>query len=427
MTASRRLRIAVAVYGDITHDSRVQREAIALADAGHDVTIYCLGWSSDRTPRFAGRVRVVVLVPERSGVVPGSPSPFLEHRPSTRTQRGRARVGWLIGYVTNLRAWGRVSVERAGQVDAWHLHDFAALVAIAPRVKIPFVYDVHDLFTETGTGQRLPGPLRRAIRAYEKHLVRRATLVVVVNGGIAEDVERRCRPRRLVVVHNAAPRWNPPEPRPDLIRERLGLAPGTPVVLYHGVLSRWRGLERLCEAMREPELAAAHLALLGYGQMRDLLVEQAADPRFGGRVHVLDAVAPEELLPWVASADVGAMVLPPATRNLVLATPNKLFECLAAGTPPVVSDLPLMRQIVMDDPLGPLGAVCDPEDTRSVAQALAGILDLDPGAREALRGRCLAAARERWNWETEVGRLTAAYGRLAGAHPGASAPAAWAR
>jgi glycosyltransferase involved in cell wall biosynthesis len=167
--------------------------------------------------------------------------------------------------------------------------------------------------------------------------------------------------------------------------------------------------------MLEPELAHAHLALLGYGRLRDELAAQAADPRYGGRIHVLDAVAPEELVPWVASADVGAMALPATTRNLVLATPNKLFECLAAGTPPVVSNLPLMRRIVMDDPLGPLGAICDPDDTRSVALALAGILDLDQAAREELRARCLTAARERWNWETEVGRLVRAYNQMSSA------------
>ena len=161
--------------------------------------------------------------------------------------------------------------------------------------------------------------------------------------------------------------------------------------------------------MLNPELARAHLVLLGYGLLRDELIAESEDPRYGGRLHVLDAVAPEDLLPWVASADVGAMALPPATRNLVLSTPNKLFECLAAGTPPVVSDFPLMRRIVMDDPLGSLGAVCDPNDTDSVARALAGIMGLDGAAGASLRARCLAAAHDRWNWESEVASLVAAY------------------
>ena len=117
------------------------------------------------------------------------------------------------------------------------------------------------------------------------------------------------------------------------------------------------------------------------------------------------------------------MALPPATRNLVLSTPNKLFECLAAGTPPVVSNLPLMRRIVMDDPLGPLGAVCDPDNTRSVAVALAGVLSLDDAAKAALRARCLRAAHDRWNWETEVANLVTAYANLHGRAAGSPASA----
>ncbi len=403
----------MAVYGDITYDSRVQREATALADAGHAVTLLCLAWEGDRSPSWDPRVEVVPIRPDRSAVVPGTSSPFLDRRRIGRVRHLTARARWLTGYIRNLRVWGRAAIERAGRVDAWHLHDFAALAAVAPSLDVPFAYDVHDLFTETGTGGRLPGPLRRLARWYEQRLVARAGFVVAVNHGIAEDLLRRSRPRELIVVHNATPRWTPPEPPPDLIREHLGLPAGTPVVLYHGILSRHRGLDRLSEAMLEPELAHAHLVLLGYGSERDELAAKGADPRYGGRIHVLSAVPPRELLPWVASADVGAMALPAATRNLVLATPNKLFECLAAGTPPVVSGMPLMRQIVMDDPLGPLGAVCDPEDTASVARAIAGILDLEPVPREALRARCAAAARERWNWESEVARLTTAYEALA--------------
>jgi len=423
----RRFRVAMAVYGDITHDSRVQREALALADAGHAVTVYCLAWLSAPTATFPGRVEVVPFVPGRSSVIPGTTSPFHEHGQRPRFGRLQARIGWLVGYVRNLRAWGRMVVDRAGEVDVWHLHDFAALVAIAARVGGPVVYDIHDLFTETGTGRRLPGWLRRAARWYEVRLIRHVSLVVAVNDGIAADVARRCRPRRIIVVHNAAPRWAPPEARPDLIRDLLGLAPGAPIVLYHGILSRLRGLERLCEAMLKPELARAHLALLGYGPLREELIAESEDPRYGGRLHVLDAVAPEDLLPWVASADVGAMALPPVTRNLVLATPNKLFECLAAGTPPVVSDFPLMRRIVMDDPLGSLGAVCDPNDTDSVARALAGIMGLDDAAGAALRARCRAAARDRWNWESEVASLVAAYPGLDGAVAGSEGFAGAAR
>lgn len=405
----------MAVYGDITHDSRVQREASALAAAGHAVTVFCLPWAGNRAPSFDERVRIVAVAPEASDVIPGSPSPFHHSRASSRVRRYSTRLAWLGAYVRNLRAWGRMITRRSERFDVWHVHDFAALVAVGLHVEatMPLVYDVHDLFTESGTGLRLPGWLRQAARVIERRLVGRTMFVVAVNRGIANVVERRCHPRQIVVVHNAPPRWVSPDPRPDLLRERLHLNRDTPVVLYHGLITRTRGLERLCDAMLEPALRDAHLALLGYGQGHDVFRELASERRYGGRVHVLDAVPPDELLPWVASADVGAMAFPPLTLNLRLSTPNKLFECIAAGTPVVVSDFPLVREIVLGDPLGPLGGTCNPDDTHDLARALGAILHLPRDEQEELRRRCLAAAAVRWNWETEIGGVVAAYARLA--------------
>jgi glycosyltransferase involved in cell wall biosynthesis len=184
------------------------------------------------------------------------------------------------------------------------------------------------------------------------------------------------------------------------------------VILYHGGLAPHRGIERLMEALLEPGLERAHLALMGVGERREAYIAAAAEPRWNGRVHVLDAVPPSALLAWVASADIGAMPIQASTLNHVLSTPNKLFECLAAGVPVAASDFPTMRRIVMDDPDGPLGAVCDPSRPASIAAALRSIFELDPAAAEALRRRCLRAAGERWNWGVVSTRLTGLYDEL---------------
>jgi glycosyltransferase involved in cell wall biosynthesis len=103
------------------------------------------------------------------------------------------------------------------------------------------------------------------------------------------------------------------------------------------------------------------------------------------------------------------MPIQASTRNHRLSTPNKLFEGLAAGLPVVVSDFPEMHRIVLDDPAGPLGAVCRPDDVDDVARAIRSIMELPAEAREALRARCLRAAHDRWNWATEVEGLLQLY------------------
>ncbi|HXR26998.1 MAG TPA: glycosyltransferase, partial [Candidatus Baltobacteraceae bacterium] len=97
-------------------------------------------------------------------------------------------------------------------------------------------------------------------------------------------------------------------------------------------------------------------------------------------------------------------------------TPNKLFESLAAGLPVVSSDFPARRRIILDDPAGPLGAVCDPTDPAALAAALAGLLALAPAERAALRARVLAAAHARYTWDRQAAIAIEAYGRVTG-HP----------
>jgi glycosyltransferase involved in cell wall biosynthesis len=213
-------------------------------------------------------------------------------------------------------------------------------------------------------------------------------------------------------VHNCPERWSPPEERPARLRNAAGVPPGAPIVLYHGAFNPNRGMEQLAEAMLAAGLETAHLVYLGYGGRRSVVDMLVADPRFGGRLHVVDAVPPGELLEMVAGADVDAIPLQHSTLNHWLSSPNKLFESLAAGVPVVVSDFPVMRGIVMDDPDGPLGAVCEPSDPGSIASALRSILEQDRSAQQLLRERCRSAARDRWNWETESRRLLDLYADL---------------
>ena len=99
------------------------------------------------------------------------------------------------------------------------------------------------------------------------------------------------------------------------------------------------------------------------------------------------------------------------TLNHRLTTPNKLFEAMAAGVPAVVSDLPGMRAIVDD---AGCGILVDPTDPRAIADAIRRIVELPEDEWLAWRQRCLDAAHDRYNWETQVEALLDEYGRLTG-------------
>jgi glycosyltransferase involved in cell wall biosynthesis len=68
-----------------------------------------------------------------------------------------------------------------------------------------------------------------------------------------------------------------------------------------------------------------------------------------------------------------------------------------------------MREILLKNAAGPLGAVCDPTDPNAVAAAIDSILRLNANDRAALRRRCIEAAAATWNWEAQAEKLTDLY------------------
>jgi glycosyltransferase involved in cell wall biosynthesis len=456
------------VMNDVTRDSRVLREAGTLTAAGHQVTImgglparggvsatqvrdgfdiirveaptnWRLGWAWVHHPwRLRGRAvgafkravrrgppgwpRAAVILVASILSIPWAVVRFALHAVGVRPPE-HGDVEWWLSWQFARLGWGREAGRAAPVADVYHGHDLTGLagaVAAADRNGGLVVYDSHELFLESGSYAERQGWVRRLIARQERGLAARAEAVVTVNPAIAAEIRRRMPVRRLVIVHNCPPRWTPPPVPRDLLRAAASIPADAPLLLYHGVFANHRGLEQLALASLEPGLERAHVAYLGYGASRPEVDGLVADPRFGGRLHVVDAVDPSVLLEWVTGADVGVIPGQRSTLNHLLSSPNKLFESLAAGIPVAIMDFPYVHELVLDNPDGPLGTVCDPADPASIALAVRAIIELPAGERDALRARCLRAAHERWNWESESARLVALYAELAD-QPGSSA------
>ncbi len=464
--------VVLYVANDVRHDSRVLREAATLAQAGHRVTVMATTRNADEAPgreRRDGFEIIRLAVPMRTPLfVTWVHRPWRLHRRLARNVRAVLRGGprawsvaaasvilavltlpWLLvrgAWELVLRArgaaprptwvdylgvwrgrrigWCRAAAAAAPPAHVHHANDAETLPAAfraAARDGARVVYDSHEIFTAWGPLLDQPAPVRRAFLAWERRLARRAVALVTVNDEIGAELRRLLGVDRIVVVHNCPPRWDPPDSAPNLIRPAAGIPAAAPVVLCHGNLRSGRGLEQTVEAMSRPGLEAAHLVFMGYG--RGVVAPLLEDRRVRGRIHVLDPVAPADLLPWVASADVDVMAILPVDQNSVLSSPNKLFESLAAGVPVVTSDLPVRRRIVCDDPDGPLGALCDASDPDSIAAAIRSLLEVTAEEAAERRARILRAAHARWSWEREGARLAALYADLeregrAPAHPG---------
>ncbi len=307
------------------------------------------------------------------------------------------------------RTNARRAAPRGDLVHGMAFMGIPVALTVGQRDGIPVVYDARDIHLDARNLARMGRPARWLFGRTERGWATAASRVISVNDAYADVLASRWPIERPLVVMNCSYRFTPPSPRERRFHDLLGLPAHHKVVLYHGGLFPWRGIEQLVAAIRD--VPDATLVLMGYGVLEPTLRAWETDPSIGGRIRVMPAVPPAELHDWVAAADVAAMPIQGDTLNHRLTTPNKLFEAMAAGVPAVVSDLPGMSAIVRD---AGSAILVDPTDVTAIAAAVREITSLSDAEWGAWRERCLAAAHDRYNWETQVHALLDEYTTLTG-------------
>jgi glycosyltransferase involved in cell wall biosynthesis len=423
--------VAMFVLNDMRLDSRVRREAAALAAAGCRVTVHAVASDATRdrldepVDGYVIRRHPMLMRPQALAPAAGVDGPGASARvrpgPALRAAAARAFVATrpalggsahlLLNWHLRWGPWGRRVLRTLGPADVWHAHDLNTLpvaLAAARRHGGRVVYDSHEIFVEAGATARLPRVVRAALRGRERAWAARADAIVTVNDSVAATLREALGRLDVSVVRNCAE----PPVGPSPLRAAIGVTLADPVLIYHGSMTVGRGLELLVAAMADARLARAHLVLMGYGPLRPTLQGLAAVSPASGRIHFLSPVEPDAVTRWVAGGDLAVMPIEPTTLNHRLSTPNKLFEAIAAGVPVVGPDFVEFRRTVVDGPWGAVGTLHLDHTPAAIAAAAAGLLAMPEPQRAAMRARCRAAARHELRWSLEADRLLTVYDRL---------------
>ena len=210
-------------------------------------------------------------------------------------------------------------------------------------------------------------PVRRALESAERWLLRKCDLVVA-SAGLAGHVSRAA-PDAIVRewrFPSAKPALSPQEA--SLLRERLGLSPDLPLVVYSGTFEAYQGLPDLLSAIPLVRARVPNATFVLVGADRNgasIEHECAAALQATGTLRIIERQPRSSMAPYLAMADV--LVSPRLNGHNL---PLKIFDYLAAGRAIVASDIPTHRTVLAED-----RAVLVSPGPEALAAGIVGVLE----------------------------------------------------
>lgn len=269
-----------------------------------------------------------------------------------------------------------------------------------PKVKI--VYDCHEYQSEERPIGGLKNWLiKKAIQFLEKKYINHVDAVITVSDGIAKEYVRLYRIKKPALVLNCPKYTKLIEPQ-DLFRKKLKINKDQTIFLYQGGFTSGRGIENIIDAFKQMHDSKMVIVFMGYGPLDSMIKEAASETN---KIYYFPAVAPNVLLDYTASADIGILWYENNCLNQYYCLPNKLFEYLMAGIPSIVSNLYEIEKFTI---VNKTGVVTEEISTEGLISAIEKISKMD---LDVLK-RNVSVAREVYNWENQEKVLLDVYSRL---------------
>jgi glycosyltransferase involved in cell wall biosynthesis len=368
----------------VAPDPRVEKEALALAQAGYPVQVVAWDRSAalpaHQLLSIAGQQIEITRLPIRAEYA-----------------RGVRNLPDLLRWQIGLLRW---LLHKRSQFTILHACDFDTILP-ALVLKALFgkqvVYDIFDFYADHL--RATPQALKTLIRVVDRWAIRAADALILVDDSRWEQIGD-LRPARSAVIYNS-----PADLR--LAQSPLEQAEAPPsaslTIAYIGLLQAERGLFELLQVLKQRPEWLLHLAGFGGDEQR-LLAAIAGMPnvQWHGRVPYARA------LELSRQADVLLATYDPAIPNHRYASPNKVFEAMMLGKPVIVAQDTNVDRVIASGECGLVVPYGDP----AALQAALERLQFDPGLRQRLGNNARRVYEQRYSWEIMRQRLLALYASL---------------
>lgn len=296
--------------------------------------------------------------------------------------------GVRIMLIWPLRVYLTYRKQKISAVAAQNVYMLPLAYRLSRRTGAVFAYNAHELETETIGAV---GAKKKIVKFLERRYIFKADVVSVVNDSIAEWYSEHYPGIKPVVVTNV-----PVDNGESVaLREQLEIPEGELLFIHVGYMAPARNIPLILETFaKNPH---AHVVFLGDGVLRPEVELAAAK---SANIHVLPMVSPDQVVSRVRGADVGLNLIESSSLSYQLSTPNKMMEAIAAGVPPLSSDLYEARRLLGEE-LSKVWVLKSPAE--ELAEALARISRADIERFQELRPTLPT-------WNSQVQALVKAYG-----------------
>ena len=402
---TRRHVLLLVENAPVPHDRRVWNEARALQRNGYDVTVLSpknKKMGATKSTEFLEGVSIVRFAMPFGG--PRKLDFLLEY-------------GWalVVCHSLALKIWLR---RRFDVVHVANPPDiFFGLQWLLGRFGVKFIFDQHDLSPETYQSkfeEQRDDQLSRALAWLERRSYQAADAVIVTNESYRKRaVGRGEKADESVFTVRNSPDMNLFHPRPARPELRDG---HKHLVVFVGTMGHQDGVHILLDAAKhvrdEKGRSDVLFVIMGTGDAWDELQLQHERLKLGDGVRFTGFIPDEEMLDYLATADVGAAPDIDSPLNDI-STMIKTMDYMAMGLPVVSFDLTESRVSA-----GEAAAYARSHSAAAFGNAIIALLD-DPEAREKMSRLGQERIAGPLSWEHSSDQLLAAYDRaLFGPSPG---------
>ncbi|GGI03682.1 glycosyltransferase [Mammaliicoccus vitulinus] len=280
--------------------------------------------------------------------------------------------------------------------DVIHANDFDVLfiVFLSKRKNANIVYDAHEIYSKNAFINKYK-IISSIVQIIEKRIIKNIHAFITVSHAAKGYYNSSNYPKEAIVVTNA----------PIKIENSSYVEKKSDVfeVVYQGQIVANRGYEEFLEAGKLIENNDINLIIRGFGHLTDHLIDLKSKNGLEN-VKIEKPVEVSKLISALTRSHVGVVLTKGTSINFEYTVSNKIFECIHAGLPVILS--PVKEHIYLNEKYN-FGIILDEVTSEKIADAILK-LKKNPELYNELKENAIKASEE-LTWQNESKKLIDLY------------------